>query len=305
MAGGKIGFIGLGVMGAPMSQRLLDRGHALVVHDLDRDAVRRLTAAGAAEAASAREVADAAHTVFVSLPTPAIVREVALGDNGIARGRAVRTFVDLSTTGSVVEREVAAALAARGIEAVDAPVSGGAAGAQKGTLAVMAAGRAEAVAGVRPLLEIFGKVFIVGDRAGQGQLMKLINNLLSSTAFAITCEALVAGVKGGLDADAMLAVINAGSGRNGATEDKFPKWVLPRTFAFGFPIASVCKDIALAIEECQALGVPMWVGGASRQLWHYARAQGGAANDMTSLVTYIEGWAGAEVRGKAAEAAKP
>ena len=263
--------------------------------------MRRLTAAGATAAASAREVADAAQTVFVSLPTPAIVREVALGEDGIVRGSAVRTFVDLSTTGSIVEKEVAAASPLREIEAVDAPVSGGAAGAQKGTLAVMAAGRPEAVAGVRPLLEVFGKVFVVGDRAGQGQLMKLINNLLSSTAFAITSEALVAGVKGGLDAETMLAVINAGSGRNGATEDKFPKWVLPRTFAFGFPIASVCKDISLAIEECQALGVPMWVGGAARQLWHYANAQGGAANDMTSLVTYIEAWAEAEIRGKAAK----
>jgi 2-hydroxy-3-oxopropionate reductase len=300
MANGKVGFIGLGVMGAPMSTRLLERGHALVVHDRDPVAVRGLTAAGATAAASAREVADAAPTVFVSLPTPAIVREVALGENGIVRGSAVRTFVDLSTTGSIVEREVAAGLAAREIEAVDAPVSGGAAGAQKGTLAVMAAGRPEAVAGVRPLLEIFGKVFVVGDSAGQGQLMKLINNILSSTAFAITSEALVAGVKGGLDADTMLAVINAGSGRNGATEDKFPKWVLPRTFAFGFPIASVCKDISLAVEEFQALGVPMWVGGAARQLWHYANAQGGATNDMTSLVKVIEAWADTEVRGKAA-----
>jgi 2-hydroxy-3-oxopropionate reductase len=239
--------------------------------------------------------------VFVSLPTPGIVREVALGVNGIVHGSAVRTFVDLSTTGSIVEREVAAALAAREIEAVDAPVSGGAAGAQKGTLAVMVAGRPEAIAGVRPLLDVFGKVFVVGEAAGQGQLMKLINNILSTTAFAITSEALVAGVKGGLDADTMLAVINAGSGRNSATEDKFPKWVLPRTFDFGFPIASVCKDISLAVEEFQALGVPMWVGGAARELWHYANAQGGAANDMTSLVKYIEAWADAEVRGKAAK----
>ena len=304
MASGKIGFIGLGVMGAPMSTRLLEHGHVLVVHDRDPEAVRKLTTAGATAAASAREVADAARTVFVSLPTPAIVREVALGAEGIVHGSAVRTCVDLSTTGSIVERDVAAALAARGIEAVDAPVSGGAAGAQKGALAVMVAGRPEAVAGVRPLLDVFGKVFVVGERPGQGQLMKLINNILSTTAFAITSEALVAGVKGGLDADTMLAVINAGSGRNGATEDKFPKWVLPRTFAFGFPIASVCKDISLAVDEFQALGVPMWVGGAARQLWHYANAQGGGANDMTSLVTYIEAWADAEVKGKMARATK-
>jgi 2-hydroxy-3-oxopropionate reductase len=294
----KIGFIGLGVMGGPMSKRLVERGHSLVVNDRDPEAVRRLTAAGATAAATARDVANAADTVFVSLPTPATVREVALGTDGIIRGSAVRTFVDLSTTGSIVEREVAAGLAVREIETVDAPVSGGAAGAGKGTLAVMVAGRPEAVAGVRTLLEVFGKVFVVGERAGQGQLMKLINNLLSQTAVAITAEALVAGVKGGLDADTMIAVINAGSGRNSATADKFPKWVLPRTFAFGFPIASVCKDASLAVDECQALGVPMWVGGAVRQLWQYAQAQGGGARDMTELVKYIEAWAGAEVRGK-------
>jgi 2-hydroxy-3-oxopropionate reductase len=301
VANTKIGFIGLGVMGGPMSKRLLERGHALVVHDRDPEAVRRLVAAGATAAASAREVANAADTVFVSLPTPATVREVALGPDGILHGSAVRTFVDLSTTGSIVEKEVAAALAARKIDTVDAPVSGGAAGAAKGTLAVMAAGRTETVADLRPLLEVFGKVFVVGDRPGQGQLMKLINNLLSQTAVAITSEALVAGVKGGLDADTMIAVINAGSGRNSATEDKFPRCVLPRTFAFGFPIASVCKDVALAIDEFQALGVPMWVGGAVRSLWQYAYAQGGGPKDMTELVRYVEGWAGAEVRGKAAK----
>lgn len=296
---GKIGFVGLGVMGAPMARRLLERGCTLIVHDRDPDAVRRLTRRGAIAARSPREVADAARVVFASLPTPDSVRAVAIGADGIARGRTVKTFVDLGTTGSRVEDEVARRLAKAGIATVAAPISGGAAGAAKAALAVMAAGPAHAVATVRPLLAAFGTVFVVGSRPGQAQLLKVLNNMLSSTALAVTSEALVAGVKGGLDPAMMVAVFNASTGRNSATADKVPRWVLPRTFAFGHPIAGVCKDIGLAIDECQALGVPMWIGSAARALWQYASATGGARKDMTALITYIEPWAGVTVRARA------
>jgi 2-hydroxy-3-oxopropionate reductase len=154
----------------------------------------------------------------------------------------------------------------------------------------MAAGNPVALEEVRGLFDVLGKVFVVGDKAGQGQLLKLLNNMLSSTAFAITSEAFVAGVRGGLDPEVMMSVINAGSGKNGATLDKFPKHVLPRTFDFGFPVGSVCKDIGLAVDECQALGVPMWVGSVARQMWNYAAMQDGAARDMTELVKYVERW---------------
>jgi 2-hydroxy-3-oxopropionate reductase len=270
-------------------------GYGLVVHDRNPAATRPFLRRGAQPARSPREVADAARVVFASLPRPAIVREVALGRDGIVHGRAVRTFVDVSTTGSAIEKEVAAGLAARGIATVDAPVSGGAEGAAAGTLAVMTAGHPRAIAAVRPLLRRFGTVFVVGREPGQGQLLKVLNNLLSSTALAITSEAFVAGVKGGLDPATMLAAINAGSGRNSATADKFPKWVLPRTFAFGHTIDAVCKDAGLAIDEAQALGVPMWIGSAARSMWQYARADGGAALDMTALVTFVERWAGVKV----------
>jgi 2-hydroxy-3-oxopropionate reductase len=296
-----IGFIGVGVMGGPMARRLLERGHKLLVHDANPAAVKRLVKLGARAAKNPREVADRAQIVFASLPTPQIVRTVAIGDNGVIRGRAVKTFVDLSTTGSIIEKEIANALAARRIDTVDAPISGGAAGAAKGTLAVMVSGAPRAVAGVRELLDVFGKVFVVGSRAGQGQIMKLLNNLLSTTALAVTTEAFVAGAKAGLDADMMVAVLNAGSGRNSATVDKIPNAVLTRTFDFGFPISGACKDIGLAVDECQAMGLPMLVGSAARQLWQFAYAQGGAKRDMTALVTYIEPWAGVVVKGRAAK----
>ncbi|MEM5367547.1 NAD(P)-dependent oxidoreductase [Paraburkholderia azotifigens] len=285
-----LGFVGVGTMGRPMARRLIEAGHTVVVFDRDEAAVAELKAAGAQAAASVKEVADTARIVFTSLPTPAIFKQVALGDGGLIDGSAIKVLVDLSTVGSRIEKEVAEGLLARGIETVDAPVSGGAAGATKGTLAIMAAGNPVALEEVRGLFDVFGKVFVVGDKAGQGQLLKLLNNMLSSTAFAITSEAFVAGVRGGLDPEVMMSVINAGSGKNGATLDKFPKHVLPRTFDFGFPVGSVCKDIGLAVDECQALGVPMWVGSVARQMWNYAAMQDGAARDMTELVKYVERW---------------
>jgi 2-hydroxy-3-oxopropionate reductase len=290
MSDKQLGFIGVGVMGRPMARRLLEQGHSLVIFDKDPAALAELSALGARVADSVREVANTAEIIFTSLPSPAIFKAVTLGADGIVEGHAVRILVDLSTVGSRAEQEVAAGLLKRGIETVDAPVSGGAAGASKGTLALMVAGNPTAVAQVRELFDVFGKMFIVGEQAGQGQLLKLLNNMLSTTAFAITSEAFVAGVKGGLDPHVMMDVINAGSGKNGATLDKFPKHVLPGTFDFGFPVSSVCKDIGLAIEECQALGVPMWLGNAARQLWNVAAQQDGGERDLTDLVRTVEGW---------------
>lgn len=286
-----IGFIGVGVMGNPIGKHLLAKGHELIVYDRSEAAMAAMQEAGATLAASTLDVVNRAPVVFTSLPSPAVFTEVMLGEGGIKGGKAVKVVVDLSTVGSRATRGAAAGLLAHGIDLVDAPVSGGAAGARAGTLAVMVAGRDTAVARVRDLLETFGKLFMVGPEPGQAQLLKLLNNMLSSTAFAITSEAFVAGVRGGLDPQVMMAAINAGSGRSGASQDKFMKQVLPGTFDFGFPISSVCKDIGLAVEECEALGVPMWVGNTVRQLWNFAGNQDGMQRDMTELVTAIQGWA--------------
>src|SRR5690606_35939074 len=203
---GPVGFVGLGQMGGPMSRRLLDAGHRLIVHDVRPEAVDALVAAGAEAAASPAEVAARAALVLVSLPTPEVVRAVVLGPDGLIQGGALRTYVDLSTTGQAVAVEVAAALGERGIVTLDAPVSGGVRGAREGTLAVMAAGPTGEVERVRPLLEAFGRVFHVGERPGLGQLMKLANNFLSATAIVATAEAVALGVKGGLDPATMVAV---------------------------------------------------------------------------------------------------
>jgi 3-hydroxyisobutyrate dehydrogenase-like beta-hydroxyacid dehydrogenase len=215
----------------------------------------------------------------------------------------VRILVDLSTTGPAVAKFVAEELKARRITAVDAPVSGGPSGAEKGTLAVMLACPRDLVNELHPLLEIFGRVFFIGEFAGMGQTMKLVNNLLSASAIAITSEAMVLGAKAGLDPTIMIEVINAGSGRNTATEDKFPRCVLPRRFDFGFATELLYKDVKLCLTEGETLGIPMIVGNAVRQLIAIAQATHGPDSDITEIVRTVEQWAGIEVGGTAAKTA--
>jgi 3-hydroxyisobutyrate dehydrogenase-like beta-hydroxyacid dehydrogenase len=295
---GQLGFIGVGRMGSHMAGRLLEAGHALAIYDTSETAMARLEQRGAQRAASPAEVASRAEAVLVSLPTPDVVRTVALAADGIIGGSKVKTFIDLSTTGPRVGQEVAAGLAARGIVAVDAPVSGGPAGAEKGTLAVMVACPRKLADELRPVLDVIGKVFWIGDKPGMGQTMKLVNNLLSASALAITCEAMVLGSKAGLDPAVMIDVINAGSGRNTATQDKFPRCVLPRRFDFGFATELLFKDVRLCLDEGEALGVPMIVGNAVKQLLAIGKASHGPTSDITELVHVVERWAGAEVKAR-------
>jgi 3-hydroxyisobutyrate dehydrogenase-like beta-hydroxyacid dehydrogenase len=234
-------------------------------------------------------------TVLVSLPTPDIVQAVALSASGVAAGSKAKTFVDLSTTGPRMAAVIAAGLAEKGIAVVDAPVSGGPSGAEKGTLAIMVACPRALAERLRPTIEILGKFFFVGEKPGMGQTIKVINNLLSAAALTITSEAMVMGAKAGLDPAIMIDIINAGSGRNTATADKFPRCVLPRRFDFGFTTGLLYKDVKLCLDEAEALGVPMPVGNAVRQLLAMAKANEGPDSDITTVVRTVEGWAGVEV----------
>jgi len=290
-----IGFIGLGTMGEPMATRLVKAGYQVIVSDLNQDAVARLTALGATAESSPAAVASAAEIVCASLPTPDVVKLVTLGSNGIATGSKVRIFIDLSTTGPRVAKEVGAALKDKNIIAVDSPVSGGAAGAWKGTLALMVSCPDEIQAQIEDLLSNLGKVIFVGEEPGLGQTMKLVNNLVSVTALAVSSEALVMGAKAGLDPQVMMNVFNAGSGRNSATLDKLPRAVLPRTFDFGFTTALSLKDTRLCLDEAEAMGIPMPVGNAVRQVLNMTRAAYGDDADFTRIVCLIESWAGIEV----------
>ncbi len=293
----RIGFAGVGRMGTPLARRLLDAGHKVTVFDTNPDAVAALVDAGAECAESPAALANVAEIVLMSLPTPEIVSAVALGPDGLSGGSAVRIVVDLSTTGSKVAKSVAKGLADAGISPVDCPISGGVAGAEKGTLALMAACPAAVLDEVRPILECFGKVIHVGAEPGMGQTIKVINNLMSVTALSIASEALVLGAKAGLDPAVMVEVINAGSGSSNATLTKIPKFVLTRSFDFGFALGLSAKDIRLCLEESEAQGVPMIVGSAVKQLLTIAQGRLGDAADLTEIIKPIEEWSGVEVSG--------
>lgn len=292
---GEIGFIGLGNMGAPMAGRLVEAGYRLVVTDVSASALKEFEKLGARTVKTPKDVADICETVFASLPTPAIVDQVATGQNGVSSGVAVKRFIDLSTTGATSSAKIAAKLTENAIAHLDAPVSGGKAGAKAGTLAVMISGPRDHYEIAEPMLKNIGKLFYVGEKAGLGQTMKLVNNLLSATALAATSEAVVMAVKAGLDPSIVIDVINTGSGRNSASQDKFPRAILPRTFDFGFTTALMYKDLKLCMEEAEALGAQMWVGNAVKQLWQLVHSQIGPESDFTQIVEVPERWAGVEV----------
>jgi 3-hydroxyisobutyrate dehydrogenase-like beta-hydroxyacid dehydrogenase len=194
---------------------------------------------------------------------------------------------------------IAEMLAGRDVTLIDCPISGGPKGARAGTLSVIAAGPSAAMDEIRPLLQRIGKnLFEVGERPGQAQLMKLVNNLISAANMATAFEALVLGAKGGLDPDMMVDVINVSTGRNSATLDKVPKAVLPGTFDYGAKLSTMVKDIALGLKEAETLGVPMWVHEMVDQLWRFGATQGLGEADITSLIHVLEGWAGVEVRSR-------
>jgi 3-hydroxyisobutyrate dehydrogenase-like beta-hydroxyacid dehydrogenase len=292
-----IGFIGLGKMGFPMARRLIEAGHHLIVFDTRKDVVEQFVARGAEPATSPRDVADRAETVMASLPSLQASLDVATAAGGVIEGKRVRRFVDLSTVGSQMAVRIHDLLKKRGIVQIDSPVSGGVAGAEKGTLAVMVSGPRAEFETVKPALEVIGKVFFIGEKPGSGQTMKLANNFLSATAMVATSEAVVMGVKSGLDPKVMINVINAGSGMNTASRDKFPRSVLPRSFDFGFATGLMVKDVRLALEEMKSLGLSMEVAEAVGRLWEVVIRDEGPESDFTAAIKPIEKAAGVVVGG--------
>ena len=290
-----VGFVGLGSMGAELATRLAQAGVPLVIHDARPQAYERFAGLNAVPAASPADVASQCEIVCVCLPTPEIVRQVALEPGGLIEGGRMKLYVDMSTTGPAMATQVAARLAERGVQAVDAPVSGGVAGARAGTLVLMVAGAPEAVDALSGLLALVGKPRLIGGSVGQGQSMKLINNLMAAAHLALAAEATVLGVKAGLQPEIVLDTLNAGSGKNSATEDRFPKHVLPRTFNNGFANALMRKDVKLCMEMAEQLQVPLWVGTAVDRLWMQTVLQVGPHENSTTIVKTLEQWTGVQV----------
>ncbi|MGF6427696.1 MULTISPECIES: NAD(P)-dependent oxidoreductase [Bradyrhizobium] len=293
----EIGFIGLGKMGFPMARRLIEAGHKLTVFDTSKDALGKLVALGAVAATSPKDIADRVETVMASLPSLQASLEVATGAGGVIEGTRVKRFIDLSTVGSQMAVKINDLLAKKNIVQIDSPVSGGVSGAEKGTLAVMVSGPRADFELVKGALDVIGKVFFIGTKPGSGQTMKLANNFLSATAMVATSEAVVMGVKSGLDPAVMIDVINAGSGLNTASRDKFPRSVLPRSFDFGFATGLMVKDVRLAVEEMRSLGLSMEVAEAVGRLWEVIIRDEGPDSDFTAAIKPIEKAAGVIVGG--------
>lgn len=290
-----VGFVGLGQMGSRMAARFVGGDQKLNVFDLDEDAVSKLVALGAVSQASPRAIGDTCEIVLCSLPRPEVVEQVLLGEGELSEGRAVRTIVDLSTTGSRVSERVGAALAAKGIALVDAPVSGGIGAAESGTLTLMIAGDPDARSQVAPVLARLGThLFVIGDHPGLGQRMKLINNMLCATNAVTAFEALVAGVKCGLDPETMLDVINVSSGRSFISTDKVPQCVLPRTFPPRFATELLLKDMKLGVDEALAADAPLWMLPSALQFLTEAITEMDPAADYANLIRYFERRAGVE-----------
>lgn len=294
----RLAFIGCGAMGAPIAERLIDAGHALHIHDPNPAAIAPLVARGAIAEPSPRAAAERSDIAFACLPSPEVSRKVALGNGGIIGCKRLTAYVEMSTIGSKAVRAVAQGLAATGITVLDSPVSGGPRGARAGTLSTMVAGARATFETVKPLLDTVARnVFYIGEEPGLGQLTKLANNMISAAGMAAAFEASAMAVKAGVDARTLIETVNASTGRNSATMDKFPAAVLTRSFDYGGKLSTMYKDVLLCLEEARDLNVPMWVGSNVVQLWFHAMTQGRGNDDYTSLIKMIEDWAGVVVGG--------
>jgi 3-hydroxyisobutyrate dehydrogenase-like beta-hydroxyacid dehydrogenase len=292
----QLGFLGLGQMGAAIAERLELAGARLHVFDPNQAATEPFVQRGAVRHDSPTGVADAARIVFACLPNGPVSEAVA---KDVAAGGAVRLYVEMSTIGSPTLARVQEIVEAGSVTLVDCPTSGGPKGARAGTLTVITAGPEFARDELRPWLEaIGGQSFEVGDKPGQAQLMKLVNNLINAANLATAFEALVLGAKGGLDPDQMVRVLNVSTGQNSATLTKVPKAVLTGSFDYGASLTTMLKDVTLGLAEAEALGVPMWVHEQVGTLWRFGEQQGLGRADFTSLIKVLEGWAGVEVRSR-------
>lgn len=292
----EVGVLGLGAMGRPMAERLIAGGYKLHVFDVREDAAAPLCALGARQAAGVGDITDRCEIVVVSLPNLKAVRDVLLQSGAFRSGKAVKLVINTSTIGAALADEIASALSEHEIALVDCPISGGPAAARSGALSLLVSGEARMIDAARPLLSLWGpNITIAGDKPGAAQVLKLANNVLAAVAIIATSEAMVMGAKAGLDPEVMITALNASSGRNMATASLFPQSILPRTFNFGSPLDTLMKDVDLAIEQGEQLGVPMWVCQAARLVGKHAQFAGRGNDDVSTLIKTIEAGANFEL----------
>lgn len=293
-----IGFIGLGQMGLPMMVNLLKLGCEVRVFDTSPKAQAAAQQLGAIVEFSIKDLADNVETVLLSLPTPAIV-EAVLAD--LIQGNKVRRVVDLSTIGIRAARRAHKLVTERGIEWIEAPVSGGIRGAAAGTLTLMVSCALAVRSEIEPLLQPLGKILYAGEAPGLAQAAKLANNMLSAAALVASSEAISMAVKAGVEPSALLEIINVSSGRNTATTHKIPNEVLTRRFQVGFANKLSHKDVTLCIEEAASMGIPMPVSVAIREMLAITSATFGDNADISDVARVLEQWAGIKIEDHAAQ----
>ncbi len=292
-----IGFIGLGVMGAPMATHLARAGHRLTLLDNDRALTRRLAQElGASAASTPAEVARASEVIITMLPDGQVVQQVVLGEDGVLHGvQPGALLLDTSSAEPWLTEQTAAALAARGASMVDAPVSGAAWGAAEATLVFMVGGADADVVRARALLGLMGRSVHHLGGLGSGHAMKCLNNCITAMTFAATSEALVAGKRYGLNPEAMVDVLNQSTGGSWITQTHFHQRVFNRAFDDPFKLALMLKDVGIALQLAKLTATPMPIAGLGQQLWRMADRLAGPGASVSELVRWVEGLSGTEL----------
>jgi 3-hydroxyisobutyrate dehydrogenase-like beta-hydroxyacid dehydrogenase len=286
----EVGFVGVGNIGAPICRHLIDGGYPVAVFDADPRALEEFRGTAATIASSLTDLARRSEVVVLSLPDSDVVERVVLGEEGLlADGLSGgKVLIDTSSSRPSSTRRIAAHLAEKGIDMLDAPVSGGVLRAREGSLAVMVGGEEEVYERHRELLGSFGsQIFYVGGH-GAGHMTKCLNNLASATTLAASAEIVLLGVRAGLEPEKLVEVINASSGRSYSTEVKFPRYVLNRAFDDGFAIHLMSKDVKIALDTAAELRGPMLIGSAVGRVWEEAVSQGYGSESHTAIYAFIE-----------------
>jgi len=299
----RVGVIGLGLMGLPMARNLARAGYRIAAHDLDRGALARARdATGAEVPGSLKAIGESCEAVITMLPDGKAVREVVLGSGGdcLLAGLARESvLIDMSSSSPVSTRELGARLAERGVAMLDAPVSGGVRKAADATLSIMVGGDSGQIARCRPLLEAMGKQIFLTGLLGSGHAMKALNNYVSAAGLAAAAEAVLAGQRFGLEAKNVVDILNASTGMNNSTLNKFHQFILSRAFDSGFSLDLMVKDLKTAVEIARATGSPAPFAEACLEAWSEAQASLGPGADHTAVVCYWEKLAGTELGKKA------
>lgn len=294
----RIGLIGYGAMGSRMAARLLAAGHFVVVYDIQPAALDAARAAGAAPARSPGDVAAAASTLITMLPDAPDVEQAVLGEGSIAAAAGPGSLlIEMSSSYPPVTRRLHQQLAGRGVDMIDAPVSGGTAGAEAGTLTVMVGGDPVLLERARPILAVLGSNIVHVGPIGSGHTIKALNNLLSAITLAATSEAMTLAVRSGITAEQAVEVFSTSSGRSWSSEYKFPKFILPGTFNAGFTLGLLKKDVDTAVRLGREADHPMLLGALMREVMGLAVGKLGPRVDHTELARLYEEWSGVEVRG--------